>query len=223
MAEKYIIYILGSGAFQDIQKPQEFSDLLADIADGYPTILAMGGAVVPVLAEIAANSRHKLQNIAQRLLKDIAQTTTRQLAPQASQLLCPDCLVCYSPHQVSFSWRQPTLTYYGCQNCGQSREFLNTSVVVATLDSQAQSETVKKGEVWQVNWLTRRRLFDFSMVEIIQASDEDVERFAAQVGNDTDPKRQTRYKDIACVVAPTCVLSENTLRVLQRMFGEVVT
>jgi hypothetical protein len=64
-------------------------------------------------------------------------------------------------------------------------------------------------------------LFDFEQVEIIQATDEDVERFAVQVGNDTDPVRQPHYAQMQRFIAPQCQLSENSLRVLQIMFGQV--
>jgi hypothetical protein len=72
-----------------------------------------------------------------------------------------------------------------------------------------------------VNWLTHRKLFDFDEVEIAQTTDEDVERFAVQVGNDTDPKRKPRYQKMRCVVSSECQLSENTMRILERMFGTV--
>jgi len=56
----------------------------------------------------------------------------------------------------------------------------------------------------------------------VQASDEEVERFAVQVGNDTDPLRRSRYKWMHCVVGPDCHLSENTLRILGSIFAEVI-
>ncbi|MEJ2556606.1 MAG: hypothetical protein P8186_10325, partial [Anaerolineae bacterium] len=58
-------------------------------------------------------------------------------------------------------------------------------------------------------------------VEIILATDEDVERFAIQVGNDTDPYRKPRYRQMPCIVKPGCELSENTWRVLDSLFGQV--
>jgi hypothetical protein len=80
---------------------------------------------------------------------------------------------------------------------------------------------VKEGDTLRVNWLQRRNLFDFDEVEIEQATDEAVERLAMQVGNDTDPIRRPRYPEMHCTVATTCGLSENTLRILQRTFGDV--
>src|SRR6185295_18517069 len=73
-----------------------------------------------------------------------------------------------------------------------------------------------------VNWSATRKLFDFNAVEIVRATDEEVERFAVQVGNDTDPTRQPGYKEMQCVILPQCQLSENTWRILQRTFGQVV-
>ena len=75
--------------------------------------------------------------------------------------------------------------------------------------------------VLYVNWLQHRSLFDFDRVEIIQATDEEIERFVVQVGNDTDLVRQIRYPQMRCQVSPDCHLSENTLRVLRTRFGEV--
>jgi hypothetical protein len=64
-------------------------------------------------------------------------------------------------------------------------------------------------------------LFDCDWVEINQATDEDIERFAVQLGNDTDPLRRPRYREMRCLVGPECHLSENTLRILKNMFGQV--
>jgi hypothetical protein len=80
--------------------------------------------------------------------------------------------------------------------------------------------TEKKGRLY-VNWSARRELFDFDWVAIAHASDEDVERFAVQVGNDTDPVRSARYQHIKCIIGPECKLSENTLRILRHTFGQV--
>ena len=73
----------------------------------------------------------------------------------------------------------------------------------------------------RANWLKYKTLFDFDMVEIINATDEDVERFVVQVGNDTDQTRKKRYKNMDCIVGLNCNLSENTIRILQRTFGQV--
>jgi hypothetical protein len=89
------------------------------------------------------------------------------------------------------------------------------------LDAGMEQEPVKDDGILRVNWSVRQSLFDFDEVEITRATDEDVERFAVQVGNDTDKVRQRRYKKMRCVIAPNCQLSENTLRISRSRFGRV--
>jgi hypothetical protein len=114
------------------------------------------------------------------------------------------------------------ITYYGCRICGQSREyFYLPQGVVAVLDTSWGKVQAEEDGLLQVNWLIHRTLFDFDRIKIIQATDEDVERFAVQVGNDTDPFRRLRYQQMSCVVGSECRLSENTIRILERMFGQV--
>jgi hypothetical protein len=69
-----------------------------------------------------------------------------------------------------------------------------------------------------VNWLKRQKLFDFDQVEIVQATDKEVQTFAVQVANDTDTFRQRRYGKVPCVISPECRLSEATLRILKKHF-----
>jgi hypothetical protein len=92
---------------------------------------------------------------------------------------------------------------------------------VAVLDASWGKVQAEEDGLLQVNWLIHRTLFDFDWIKIIQATDEDVERFAVQVGNDTDPFRKPRYHQIPCRVRSGCQLSENTMRILDRMFGQV--
>ena len=94
--------------------------------------------------------------------------------------------------------------------------------VVAVLDVGWTVETQNQEEnLLRVNWLQRQELFDFDWVEIIQATDEDVEDFAMQVGNDTDDWRTSRYRQMRCLISADCKLSENTMRILRDLFGEV--
>jgi NADH-quinone oxidoreductase subunit J len=94
--------------------------------------------------------------------------------------------------------------------------------IVAVLDAGWTEETQRPHkDLLRVNWLRRQALFDFDRVEIVQASDEDVERFMNQIGHDTDSWRRSRYRQMSCLIAPGLELSENTLRVLRTMFGEV--
>ena len=77
------------------------------------------------------------------------------------------------------------------------------------------------GQIFRIYWTFHQQVCDFTSVQIIHATDEEVERFAVQVGNDTDPYRASRYKKMRCILGPRCHLSENTVRILRRMFGKV--
>ena len=138
------------------------------------------------------------------------------------RLLCPRCLTQFEGRK----YKMPGMAFssaviYGCRTCGQGRSYL-VGDVVATLD-EAMTDPVRQGVgLVRVNWLAHRQSFDFDQVRIAQASDEVVERFAVQIGNDTDPLRQSRYPGMRCSLAPTHQLSQNTVKILDSTFGEVV-
>jgi hypothetical protein len=161
-----------------------------------------------------------LRGTAIRLLQGIEYETTTRLADRAQRLLCPDCLVRCSLHSITIV-DGPSLSFYGCRYCRQSHNFWDGEAV-AVLDAGQVGDAVQYHDgVVRINWLLRRELFDFDAVEIIQACDEDVERFVMQVGNDTDPYRRSRYERLRCLVGGDCELSDNTMRILKRMFGQV--
>jgi hypothetical protein len=195
-------------------------ELMCDLAENYIRILTWGGEAVPALQQLASNNNHALHKIAPHLLRDIASETTQRLRFQAGFLYCPRCLTHYEERKIKLSWWQ-TITYLGCRACGQSREVLSGEQLVAMLDGDIGLKTYKRNGNLHVNWLEHRQMFDFDKIEIRHATDEDVERFAVQVGNDTDPVRKPRYKKMRCVVSPECELSKNTMRILEQMFGEV--
>jgi len=158
---------------------------------------------------------------ARHTLVALASDTTIRLKKQAPHLLCTTCLVRCGSRSVRLA-RRTSVTYYGCRACDQSQGFLESpGKVVAVLDSTMGEGQVQQNGMLQVNWLLRRSLFDFDQVEVIRATDEDVERFTVQVRNDTDAWRRRRYKKMPCVVAPGCKLSENTLRILMTQFKGV--
>lgn len=71
------------------------------------------------------------------------------------------------------------------------------------------------------NWLTKQRIFDFDEVRILHATDEEIERFVIQVGNDTDVVRKSKQKAIRCLIASDCGISENSVRVLKHILGQI--
>lgn len=178
-----------------------------------------GGEAIAALEPVANRITSPLRKTAIHLLKATALETETQLARRAGRLLCPHCLAFFGPHQIIVD--EAGLTYYGCRLCGQSRQFWEGQVIAVLDETMGDSPQPQTGGV-RVNWLARRQLFDFHAIEIIRASDEDVERFAVQVGNDTDPARQARYRQMTCYLDPACRLSANSQRVLARILGKVV-
>ncbi len=195
-------------------------DTLVGLSQAYPHIIALGGAVMPILYPVALDKKHPAQAVATQLMKEIAPTTEHLALAEETSLLCPDCLVRSATHKLDLGW-STVVDYYGCRQCHQSKNFLTIKTVIAVLDRQAGPEPVQQGQTLTVNWLTRPSLFDFDTIKIIDATDEEVERFAVQVGNDTEPVRKLGYKQMRCLVSPDCKLSANTLRILRRMFGQV--
>jgi len=186
------------------------------------TLAALGGEAVRSLIALANNEQSPLCRTATWLLHSIEVDTTTRLRPHLNRLLCPRCLVRFYRYEFYVNSKTQPFVYYGCRACGQSREFLEwTGQIVTVLDTAMTAVYIEQEGVIRGNWLAHRSLFDSDWVEIIQASDEDAERFAVQVGNDTDPFRQPRYRQIPCLVRPEARLSENSLRVLDKIFGQV--
>ena len=102
----------------------------------------------------------------------------------------------------------------------QKRQKLQT--VIAVLDTGWSGVTERsRADVVRVNWLQHQELFDFDSVEIVRATDEEVERFVIRSDNDPDDWRSSRYRQMSCRILPGCVLSENSMRMLRDMFAEV--
>ncbi|MCL4302830.1 MAG: hypothetical protein KJ077_44490 [Anaerolineae bacterium] len=213
-----LIYYEQQGVIRDTQFLENLLDLLTSLVEAYPILVAGGAEVIPAL--VPALAHKAFGEITLQVLRDITEENTRRLASNAHRLLCPRCLTRFGLHKVYLSWWNGR-TYYGCRTCGQSRKFLE-GPVIAVLDNRMAAAPVQQDGTVRINWSARRELFDFDAVEIVQASDEDVERFAVQVGNDTDPSRQPHYKGMECVIRPDCQLSENSLRILRQMFGQTV-
>ena len=172
-----------------------------------------GGQVVPHLLKIEAGSTRT-----QRLLADIATETTHRLADNPARWLCPTCLVSPGPHPFTLSDSR-AYTYYGCRVCGQSRTFEpKPAEMVLVVDAQV-GRIEAAGD--RFHWQPGQPLIDFDRVHIVEAGDELVERLAMQLGNDTDPVRQPRYRHMVCSLEPSCRLSENSRRILKRTFGVV--
>lgn len=210
-----------SGFENNIKYLEFVFDLICDLAATYLLINRIGSQAVPTLVAVVSDPDHKLREFVIPLLEDIAQQTRIKLMGPGQDRLCPSCLVYCGTNIIQLS-PFDSITYYGCRACGQSDKFRTwQGRIVAILDSRMVKEQYEKIGTLYVNWLTRRKLFDFDSVRIIEATDEDIERLAVLIGNDTDEVRKPRYSKMRCLVSSKCRLSPNTLRILQRTFGRV--
>jgi hypothetical protein len=191
---------------------------LVYLAEAYDAIWERGAETIPALVEAAESLTGLDDSFIYGLAQDIAEDTRQTLSQQAGQLLCPRCMTRCAALEIG-GWLNK-ISYYGCRSCDQSLEFLEGQAV-AVLDERMDGAPQVVDGVIYLNWLVRRSLFDFEAVEIRQASDEEVERFAVQVGNDTDPYRQPHYGEMICTVWPEANLSPNALRILESQFGQV--
>ncbi len=212
--------------FLHLETDRELSQSISDLQSddwvdrfaAHQNIVTLGSEALPHLLALASKEPNPLRRVALWLARSIDYETTTRLARQ--DMLCPQCLTGCDSHIVKHF--NLSATYYGCRTCRQSRKILHCPQgIVAELNTGWTEAQSYQDGLLRINWLAQRSLFDFNRVEIIQATDEDVERFAVQVGNDTDPIRDARYPQMRCLIAPQCRLSENTLRILQSTFGQV--
>jgi hypothetical protein len=219
------IYYEQFGIETDYSYLQRLFDLLIRLANAYPKILTFESQAILLLQQNTKSSIIKgnkgLHPIMLQLLDELVPATNAQ-GYHGSNRLCPHCLTRCLPVIRDSIDTEGSTTEYRCRNCGQGKEFLNwAGPVAAVLDQQMTAEILEKQGVLHINWLTRRTLFDFEQVSILQATDEEVERFAVLVGNDTDEYRKHGYSQMPVIVSPTCHLSENTLRVLRHTFSQI--
>lgn len=193
-------------------------DSFKALLDAYPYLAVLGGEAIVTLKQVATDKTHKLNSLVSQWIIDIARQT-QHLQNQSSRLVCQLCLVQYTTHKAKLS-QLNSVTFFGCRECFQSQDFYEVDNVVAVLDT-LMGETSQDGNTLRVNWLIHGTLFDFDSVEIIRATDENVERFAIQLGNDPFPARAPSYKQMECIISSDCHLSENTLRILNKTFGHV--
>jgi hypothetical protein len=155
------------------------------------------------------------------LLRCVCADTQLQLKSCFQQRICPVHLVQCQRHRVSVSLAGRR-SYIGCRHCGKSTDLLAAPRgVVAVIDRRMRLERDERDGYQRVNWLHRHGIFDFQHVEIVDAEDEDVERFVIQVENGMD-RFQRRHLPGASVIVGGKELSTNTHRLLRRLFGDHV-
>ena len=73
----------------------------------------------------------------------------------------------------------------------------------------------------ELSWLSDHRLVDFDRIQIVNASDLDIEELVIACANDPDPVRGSRYSQVPVHVASAKDLGTNARRLLERTFGDV--
>jgi hypothetical protein len=219
------VYYEQFGIEADYKYLQCLFDLLVTLTGSYPKILTFESQAVSFLQKNAKASiirdNKGLRPIMLQLLDELIPATNTQ-GYHGSNRLCPFCLTRSEPSKEYAITAADRVTEYRCRNCGQKEEFIDwAGPVEVVLDNQITTDLLEKQGILQINWLPRQAVFDFDRVSIIQATDEEVERFAVLVGNDTDENRQPKYKTMPCTISSSCHLSENTLRILRHTFGPV--
>jgi len=219
------VYYEQFGIEADYGYLQSLFDTLVTLANAYPKILTFESQAVSFLQKNAKASIIKdnkgLRPITLQLLDELVPTTNTQ-GYHGLNRLCPFCLTRCIPSKEYSITASDRIIEYSCRHCGQKEKFLDwAGPVEVVLDHQMATDILEQQGTLRINWLPRRALFDFDRVSILQATDEEVERFAVLIGNDTDEYRKPQYKTMPCCVSSSCHLSENTLRILRHTFGQV--
>jgi len=196
------------------------SSQLVKLIELYPNLYMIADNAVNFLIQ-----DKPFKQITQAIIESICLDTELRIKPNISLLLCKKCFTHCSSHKVKGSFSSSNILptsfrYYGCRLCRQSRDLIEGRSVAALDNLMTEEWSVQKNRI-SVNWLTIRKPFDFHEVRIKQASDREVEEFVMQAGNDMDEFRQPRYKEMPCIIASDCKLSENTLRILKHTFKSV--
>ena len=204
----------------DEQRLQSIIDVCCQVLETYDQIIRLGGEVVPILQKTISFSDDKLHPVATQLLSEISTKTTTELGNRLSQLVCCQCFLKFESLNLYGKSSLRTGRYIGCRGCHQSRDFFEGAIGVVFDVANEQLQYEKNGILW-VNWIHYQKVFDFDLIHIIQASDQDIERFVIQIGNDSDKHQQKKRYSQACFISPSCQLSANTMHILKSMFGEV--
>ena len=179
----------------------------------------LGGAAIMGLIQ-----REKVDS--RLLMSYIAEETARRLRPtKERQFLCGRCLARILRQKAKIGGKRSTdLWFYGCRLCAQGHNVLAYwGHVVAVLDPNMNGKIEERGGDVRVNWLEYRKPSDFDRVEIVQASESEIEQFVIHVRNDADDYRRKQCGSTICRVHSQCQLSENLRRALERTFQRVTS
>jgi hypothetical protein len=147
----------------------------------------------------------------------------RVLRERITWLACGDCLARLEKRSLPGC----PVKYHVCRKCHRvydaGERWGYWRRIVAVLDRNWKGDQAPHPEdsnVLCVSGLTRGVAMDADSIEIVDASDEQIERFVMSVHNDTDEYRRTLYPRLVCHVAPH-IPSTQTVNRLRETFADV--
>ncbi len=188
--------------------------------------LATAGLSTIRLVLAYAEKDPSLRAHAEGMVRLVCEDTRKVVGSRASQLICGKCFVHCGKHRIDVPGGS-AYDYYGCRSCGMSHHLIpKPKSLTLVLDESLGPDPVWRGSELRVNWLARARaakyegteLYDFDRVEIVSATETDVDHFLVDVANDTDADRRKRYAQIPCLVAADSGLSDVAIRKLRDVF-----
>jgi hypothetical protein len=107
-----------------------------------------------------------------------------------------------------------------CPACAQRNRFEGVNEVVAVLDDGSHAYPQQNNGTLRVNWFKQKQPFDFDRVEIVEATDEEVEEFVRQTRFDSEIPAQ-ELREMPCQINAQCRFRRtNTMTILEQTFGK---
>ena len=178
------------------------------------------GAVLHRLGEAARDRKASRRGEAALAAVRIADRC-REAIDHSDGVVCATCLVRYVDHRASLG-RGRSITWSGCGICeGSGARHENVEEIVAVVDRTAPAEPRVRDGRLEIDARSRRGPFEFDRISLVDATDAEAEELALRVENDPELARRGRCSRATVEIGPGCTLRPNTLRILERTFGEV--
>ena len=139
---------------------------------------------------------------------------------------CINCFRRTEIHTAEKKWANGTtslkIDYLGCRKCkgnsSLSEEILN---VVLMLDKSLEKTYIEDGSMVFVNWFRTKEPVDFDEIRILEADDDDIEKLAGNLLNDTDKGRRERIGIYKVYLNPKLELSPDKINLLKNKFNVI--
>ena len=182
-------------------------------------------AAAPGLLEISRDPDSPSREWAASLLESLARSRSpavAAIAERGAELVCPGCYHRTGSHELRRGGRE-VAEHAGCRTCGRVEGLLPTpGEIVLVLDRDATGPSEVRGGDLRVHHRSgdgarvSAGLPDADRIEIVSATDSEVEELAIRCSNSEDE----RWARVPVTLA-TAGLDPNTVRILDRTFGGV--